>query len=100
MKPITPSMFTDFPTDSVLQKHESEIIARNIMVILSRTGNVFRELTWEEYKLERLKDKDFSEGEKYFFDQVIYLASGDKDKIINFCKKWNRVYIEVLETLN
>lgn len=82
-----PSNFLGFPMGSVLQKSEAETIARNIMVILERTGNKFRKLTWDEYKKERMKDGGFSEGEKKYFDDVIdYCKSGDTAKL--FCKDW------------
>lgn len=82
-----PSNFLSNPIGSVLRKSEHETIARNIMVILERTGNTFRELTWEEYKTERKKDKNFSEGEKsYFNDVIIYCKSADTAKC--FCKDW------------
>jgi len=44
----TPKDFRIFPSSSVLQKCEAETVAANIMVILYRTGNTFREITWEE----------------------------------------------------
>lgn len=68
---MLPSDFTSHPYDSVLHKSEPETIMRNIMVILSRTGNAFRRLTWDEYKQERLNDGNFTESEKQYFDQVI-----------------------------
>ena len=94
---MKPSLFTEQPFGSTLQKMESEIIAKNIMIILKRTGDVFRELTWEEYKTERLKDNDFQEGEKTFFEQVIYLAKGNKNSILNFSSTWKDSYIKELE---
>jgi len=63
-----PSDFTVQPWGSVLQKSEAETIAANIMVILKRTGDEWRSLTWDEYKTERLKDGSFTEGEKVYFD--------------------------------
>lgn len=39
---MKPSDFLKHPYDSVLQHTEDEIVARNIMVILNRTGNEFR----------------------------------------------------------
>ncbi len=66
-----PSDFTKYPWNSVLQNSESETVARNIMVILTRTGNRFRPLAWEGYKNERLKDDKFSEREEAFFNKVI-----------------------------
>lgn len=82
-----PSNFMGYPMGSVLRKSEAETIARNIMVILERTGNKFRELTWEEYKKERVKDGNFSEGEKKYFDDVIkYCKSADT--AVCFCEDW------------
>lgn len=84
---MKPSNFTKHPLDSVLKNNESETIARNIMVILERTGNEFRPLGWEEYKSERLKDGNFTEGEKYYFDKAIdYCKSPDTAKL--FSKSW------------
>ncbi len=83
-----PSNFTSHPFSSVLRKSEAETIARNIMVILKRTGDKFRELTWDEYKTEREKDGKFSNGEKSYFDQVIgYCKSAETAKL--FSKAWN-----------
>jgi len=38
-----PSDFTNEPMGSVLQKSEAETVARNIMVILKRTGDTYKE---------------------------------------------------------
>lgn len=63
---------------SVTHNAESERIARNIMVILSRTGDTFRRLEWDEYKAERMKDGGFTERERIYFDKVIdYCKSAD-----------------------
>lgn len=79
-----PSNFTVQPIASVLRKSEAETIARNIMVILERTGNTFRNLSWEEYKEERLKDGHFTESEKKYFDQVIdYCASAETARLFS-----------------
>lgn len=68
---MQPSDFLKHPYDSVMHKMESEIVARNIMVILARTGNTFRTLSWEEYEQERMKDGSFTGLEKAEFDRVI-----------------------------
>lgn len=86
---ITPSQFLNMPYSSVLQRSEYETIAKNIMVILSRTGNVFRELSYEEYKQERLKDGAFTESEKIYFDKVSYLSKGVEKEICAFSPAWN-----------
>jgi hypothetical protein len=96
---LTPSLFTAFPMDSILQKSECETIAQNIMVILKRTGNEFRNLDWEEYKKERKKDGNFSTMEETFFIRVKYLALGKREDLTDFCKTWNNKYIEELEKI-
>lgn len=81
---------------SVLRKSEAESIARNIMVIPSRTGDEWRTLSWEEYVEERKKDHATDKGggfrdylEKPYFDQVInYCSSSDKAEL--FCKGWGK----------
>jgi len=68
-------------------KCESEMIAQNIMIILKRTGNKFRPFSWEEYKAERLKDGNFGEGEKEYFNKVIgYCRTEDTARL--FSPKW------------
>ncbi len=85
---MKPSEFLKHPYDSVLKKNESEVVARNIMVILSRTGNEFRSLSWDEYKSERLKDGNFTESEKQYFEAVCnYCSSSENAK--TFSPNWN-----------
>jgi hypothetical protein len=89
-----PSHFSDkTPYSSIFKtkRGEHEIIAQNIMVILDRTGNKFRYLSWEEYKKERLKDGDFSDAEKKYFDEVIkYCTSPENARSIS--KNWDYEY--------
>jgi hypothetical protein len=82
-----PSNYTSFAFGSILQKSEAETIARNIMVILFRTGNEWRRLEWDEYKSERLKDGQFTEAEREWFDKVIdyTVCPENADK---FCSEW------------
>lgn len=88
---VTPSAFIKcLPWDSVLQKVEAEIIALNIMKILNRTDNTWRQLTWEEYQEERKKDKGFSTNEKGFFDQVVSYTTSP-DAVAKFCKDWELI---------
>lgn len=65
-----PSNFLKQPMDSVIQKSEAEIVARNIMVILSRTGDMWRTLEWNEYEAGRHKDGEYADMEHGYFDQV------------------------------
>ena len=90
---MKPSNFKSDPMGSVLQEAESETIARNIMVILARTGDIFRPLSWKEYKTEREKDKDFSSGEKSYFEVVIdYCKSPDTARL--FSPVWEQAYLK------
>lgn len=87
---MEPSDFMDYPFDSVFKKSECETVAQNIMKILSRTGDEFRKLSFNEYKKERIADGNFSDGEKQFFDMVIpYCKSPDTARL--FSKIWNKV---------
>jgi len=84
---MKPSNYTSQPWNSVLQKSEAETVAGNIMKILAKTGDTWRELTWEEYKEERIKDGGFSESEKHYFEKVIpYCKSEDTANL--FAKDW------------
>jgi len=84
---MNPSDFIKQPWSSVAGSSEAETIAVNIMVILKRTGNKFRNLSWEEYVAERKKDGNFSLSEKKYFDQVIgYCKSADTAKL--FSASW------------
>lgn len=72
------------PWSSVLQKSECETVAINIMVILSRTGDNFRALSWPEYRHERRKDGNFTESEKAYFKQVVeYCKSEDTARLFS-----------------
>jgi len=82
-----PSDFCEYPWSSVCENAESEIVAKNIMVILKKTGDEFRPLSWDEYKEERLKDGSFSENEKHYFNKVIaYCENPETAK--KFSKTW------------
>jgi hypothetical protein len=85
---LKPSNFTNYPFSSVFEKSEHETVARNIMVILKRTGDVFRRLTWAEYKKERLKDGNFSDGELKFFSEVNKYCRSAKEAV-KFSKEWH-----------
>lgn len=81
---MKPSDFTNYPIASILQKNEAEAIARNIMVILRRTGNTWRNLPWDEYVEHRKKDGNFTESEKVYFDKVIgYCQSPETAKLFS-----------------
>ena len=86
-KKTKPSDFTDHPFSSVEQNCECEIVATNIMKILWRTGDTFRELSEDEYYAERKKDGHFTPNEMSCFGKVIkYCKSPDTAKL--FSKAW------------
>lgn len=86
---MKPSNYVVHPWGSVLQNSESETIACNIMTILSRTGNTWRPLTYEEYRTERLKDGNFSGIEESYFNKIMpYCKSEDTANL--FCPSWCR----------
>lgn len=73
-----PSDYKQFPFGSVSQNSETETVALNIMIILSRTGDIFRPLTWAEYKSERSKNRDSDAVDRehgYFNDALPYCKS-------------------------
>ncbi len=84
---MKPSDFTVFPSDSIFHNTETEDIALNIMAILARTGDTFRNLGWDEYKAERQVDGHFTENERGYFDNVIgYCVSSDT--AVRFSPMW------------
>lgn len=74
------------------RKAETEVIAQNIMKILARTGNQWRELSWEEYESERKKDGNFSEwAEREHFKYALYYTLSAQNAA-EFCEGWRKVY--------
>ncbi len=90
-KKAKPSDFIEFPYGSVKQKCELEQVTVNIMVILKRTGDEWRDLPWEEYKAERLKDGNFTGREKNYFEQVKKYAKSALTAAL-FCPGWAKIY--------
>jgi len=85
---MKPSNIKSYPWSSVIGKAEAETVALNIIKILKRNGDKFRKLGFKEYKEERLKDGNYSELEKHYFNQVVdYCKSGKAAK--SFAKSWN-----------
>jgi hypothetical protein len=86
-----PSAFSSiFPYSSSLQECNCEVIAKNIMVILSKAGDTFRLLTWKEYKKSRKKDGNFTEREERFFDKVVDRCSSEENAR-KFSSCWREV---------
>jgi len=75
------------PYNSIFQNSECETIARNIMVILSDTGDSFRKIELFEYEERRLKDGNYSIKEKQLFNKVNeYCVSEEMAQ--KFSKNW------------
>lgn len=75
---MNPSGFRAQPMNSVKGSFEHETIARSIMVILARTGDMWRQLGWNEYEAERLKDKGFSRREQSYFNDVVGFTESEQ----------------------
>ena len=72
---------------------ETETIALNIITILKRTGNEWRDLSWDEYKSERLKDGGFTDGEFRYFERAKpYTLS--PECAANFGGTWKKIFNE------
>lgn len=84
---MKPSNFTDFPMDSETQNTETEILARNIMKILKRTGDTWRQLSLDEYIAERKKDGGFSRMEEHYFEKALPYTINEKNAK-SFSKNW------------
>ena len=93
---MNPSDFLINPSSSVFNKSEYETIAANIMVILKRTGNAFRKLSWREYKKERIKDGNFTESEKIFFNSVVGYCKSQKSAK-SFSPVWANKFNEAIK---
>jgi len=92
----TPKDFIKYPWGSVFENSERETVALNIMKILSRTGNEWRTLSWDEYLEERVKDGGGNTHNQYYlsekdcFEDVIrYTVSESTAKL--FCSDWSEV---------
>ena len=78
---MKPSNFCTWPWSSALGKSECEQIALNVMVILKRTGDEWRELSWDEYLAARIADGEIewrALNERQYFDAALpYCKSAD-----------------------
>ncbi len=86
---MKPSDFRTHPYDSIFQNSESETVARNIMAILARTGDTWRQMEWHEYETEREKDGNFSFAESTYFGKVVkFCASAETAQL--FSPAWEK----------
>ena len=85
-----PSDFLQHPFNSILKDLKYERAARNVMVILARTSDAWRDLSWEEYVKEHQKDVDELSlilAEKGYFDIVTpFCKTAELAK--KFCPTW------------
>lgn len=96
VQPLIPAevFYKVFPTSSILQKHEAEVIARNIMVIRSVLGKW--DLSFSDYKKYRLADGGYGHSEKGYFEQVYPLIE-TVEKARAFSKNWDTAAREYLQ---
>lgn len=79
------------PFDSVMKNAECEIVARNILTIIGRGNNEWGGvISWEEYKTERLKDGNFTESEKEYFDKVFGFMTSE-ESVKAFAPNWREL---------
>lgn len=77
-----PNYFANIiPWNSIFQKNEYEITAWHIMHLLAATGNVFRPLTFKEYK-----QKYSGADEERFNDVIKYCKNSDTAQL--FSPSW------------
>lgn len=89
---MKPSDFQNqFPGNSVFSNNEHETIAQNIIVILSRTGDTWRELSWEEYLEQRMLDGKSEKSFEYwkFMNVNDYCIS--EDGVRSFSPFWRNI---------
>lgn len=91
-KKMKPSDFTNYPWDSVTKKSEVEVVARNIMIILKRTGDKFLNLSWDEYRKELTKDDQVPDRKMYFDKAIKYCQSPKTAK--SFSPEWNKKVVD------
>ena len=90
MNEARPSNYTSQPMGSVAQNSETESIARNIMVILKISGDVFRNLSFGDYGKARIADGATQRDlciEKQFFERAIPYCITSK-LADEFCSNW------------
>jgi hypothetical protein len=85
--PLKPIDFAAYPWDSVFQNSEHETVASNIMIIM---GDTWEPLSWGQYKKRRLKDGNFNETEKRYFDAVTKFCKSE-DTARCFSPVWEKI---------
>lgn len=93
---MQPSDFCTYPWSCVFMNAEREIVALNIMKILRRTGDQWREISWDEYLSERQKDGGGNTGnmrhteKECFADVQPYTISAQSARL--FSPTWADVF--------
>ncbi len=85
------------PFGSVLQKSECETVALNIMKILAKNGDIWRELPIEEYIIMRKKDGNYSISELLYFESVIGYTLTEQTAVL-FSDAWKQVYTNKIKS--
>ena len=82
-----------FPFGSITQNTETEIVAMNVVKILSSRGDTFRLLTWEEYVESRKADGatewDCQIEHRYFEVAAPYLETAKKAATFQY--QWEKI---------
>lgn len=95
-----PSNFTCWPWSCVFMNADHEQIAVNIMTILKRTGDKWRELSWDEYLAERQKDgggntSNYSSSHGFLSEQTCFDAvqpyTVSPEKAVEFSETWAEI---------
>lgn len=88
---IKPSAFKNTkPISSTYGKSEAETVALNIMVILARNGDIWRELPINEYIDERKKDGNYSSMELVYFESIVW-HTVNIDRASAFSGMWKQI---------
>jgi len=94
---MKPSDFIVTPSPSILHNLQSEIIAKNVMFILSKGKNIFRDLTWEEYKVECSKRGDIIMESAFPHFQNVIKYCKSPITVVLFSSVWMDVYQKELK---
>ena len=91
---MKPSNFKTWPWSCVFKNAEHEQVALNIITILARTGNEWREMLWPEYLAEGIKDGGNAghiqrTEQDCFYDVAPYTVSAEA--AATFSPTWSNV---------
>ncbi len=97
-----PSDFTQNIPNSLFQSNFKEDMFMHIMHILTRTGNEWRSLSWEEYKKEKEKEIELfiNHAEKIFYKVRPFTLSADLAEQVKEGVEWlKKRYRDEIKTI-